>query len=65
MKHLFQWGSEYLIGKKEEPCTICGKPTKLIEIFFEAPICSFQCQKKIDRDYIKWASRSSSSEEDF
>lgn len=44
---------------------ICGKPTKLIEIFFEAPICSLQCQKKIDKDYIKWASRSSLHEEDF
>lgn len=57
METLLQWGSEFLVDKKNHPCMICGKPTKLIEIFFEAPICSPECQKEADEGYIKWASK--------
>ena len=56
MKTLLQWGSEYVVDKKERPCMICGKPTKFIEIFFEAPICCAKCQEEADKGYIEWAS---------
>lgn len=56
MKNIFQWNREYTLTDKEAPCEVCGKPTRLVEIFFEAPICSEECQKKIDADYRMWCS---------
>ena len=55
MKTLLQWGSEYIVDKKEHPCMICGKPTKFIEIFFDAPICCAKCQQEADEGYFDWA----------
>ena len=58
MKTILQWGSEYVVDeKKTHPCMECGKPTHFIEIFFEAPICSEECQIKADEAYIEWCEK--------
>lgn len=49
MKNLLQWGSEYIVSEKELPCMICGKPTKFVEIFFEARICCAKCQREAEK----------------
>ena len=49
MKTLLQWGSEYIVSKKELPCMICGKSTKFVEIFFEARICCAKCQREAEK----------------
>ena len=55
MKNLLQWGSEYVVDEeKTYPCSECGKPTHFVEIFYQVPICSKECQKKIDEDFAKW-----------
>ena len=66
MKNLLQWGSEYIVDEKHTaPCMVCGKPTHFVEIFFEGRICSEECQKKIDEEYVKWCSKGDSGEDDF
>ena len=55
MKTILQWGSEYVVDEKKiYPCSECGKPTHFIEIFYQVPVCSEECQKKIDKDFNKW-----------
>jgi len=41
----------FIIGKKNKPCWICGKPTNKIEINYEAHICSSECEKIADKRY--------------
>lgn len=47
--------SVYIIASENRKCANCGKTTRLIDIYYEVPICSWSCQddftKKLDE---KW-----------
>ena len=52
-KHLLQWGSEYWIADKSYACCECGRPTRLIDIIIQMPVCSAECAEKIDVEMEK------------
>jgi len=53
MQVLDQNGGElYLISKEKEPCVVCGKRTRQIEIHFDSRVCSFKCCKVLIDKYI-------------
>ena len=39
-------------GYNKQPCWNCGELTEYIDIDFEAPICSEECQSQKDSEYI-------------
>lgn len=43
-----------IVGSKEKPCLVCGKPTKYIDIFSEAHFCSKEC---FDKFYEEWGGK--------
>jgi len=43
---------EFVIGEKKEPCLICGKLTKKIEINYEGRICSKKCCREMDKRFF-------------
>lgn len=43
---------EYVLAKENRKCTVCGKDTKFIEINYEEPLCSDECCKKLDAEYM-------------
>ena len=38
----------YIFSDKYEPCCVCGKPTRRIEINYEAYICSLKCENILE-----------------
>jgi len=42
----------FIISKDYKPCWICGKLTNKIEINYEAYICSHECEKIADKQYL-------------
>ena len=40
-------------GYDKQPCWNCGALTEYIDINFEAPICSEECQAQKDDEYIQ------------
>jgi len=36
-----------------EPCQVCGKPSKYIEINFEAGFCSAECLMKFNDEFVR------------
>ena len=43
----------FIISKNKAPCWICKKLTNRIEINYEAFICSDECEKIADQEYIE------------
>ena len=41
--------AEVIISDNEHKCCICGKPTRYIEINYQAPFCSDECISEMDR----------------
>lgn len=41
--------AEVIISDIEHKCCICGKPTRYIEINYQAPFCSDKCISEMDR----------------
>ncbi|SEM93715.1 hypothetical protein SAMN05444955_103262 [Lihuaxuella thermophila] len=39
-------------ASKTEPCSICGKEARFVEISFESPICSAECAKQMWKQYV-------------
>ena len=37
----------------DEPCCVCGKPAKYIEINFEAGFCSAECLAKYNDGFVR------------
>ena len=48
---IMQNDENYIMSKEYKPCWICGKLTNRIEINYEAPICSYECEKIADKGY--------------
>lgn len=44
--------AEVIISENEHNCCICGKPTKYIEINYQAPFCSDECIREMDRQTV-------------
>lgn len=40
-------------GEHEEICILCGRPTRWVSLFFEAPLCSTECLESLEKDWIK------------
>ena len=38
-----------LRGRIARPCWCCGEPTEFVEINYEAPLCSEECEWAIDK----------------
>ena len=41
--------AEVIVSNNEHDCCICGKPTRYIEINYQAPFCSDECIAKMDK----------------
>lgn len=50
---LNKYMNNYILSKEERPCWVCGKPTKRIEINYEARICSDECEKVLEEEIEK------------
>ena len=59
------WGSEFIEANEPKPCAICGKPTRLVEIFYEMRYCSEECLREEDRRYKEWCDAHPMLEEEF
>lgn len=44
-------GLEFVISDEAKPCWHCETPTRLIEICFEAYLCSEECVRAKDAEY--------------
>lgn len=44
---------DFILSEKEMPCKVCRKLTKQIEIYFEARVCSDECQAILINRYMK------------
>lgn len=65
MKTINLWGSDFIESNEIKSCCICGKPTKWIEIYFEAPYCSKECLNIEDKRYEEWCENHPMIEEEF
>lgn len=62
MRTIHLWGSDFIESNEVKICSICGKPTKWIEIYYEAPYCSKECLNIEDKRYIAWCMKSEEGE---
>ena len=44
---------EVIVSDVDHACCVCGKPTRFIEICYEAPFCSRKCIREMDKLLIK------------
>lgn len=44
----------YLRTKRKYACCVCGQPTHFVEINYEAPFCSEECERAFT-DSIDWS----------
>lgn len=54
MNNIIMWDGEFIEASEPKPCTICGKPTKFIEICYESPYCSKECLEIEDKRCEEW-----------
>lgn len=45
--------NDIMLGKEENHCIICGRPTKFIEVCSEAYFCSDECVRAFDKMYFE------------
>ena len=45
--------NDIMLGKEENHCMICGRPTKFIEVCSEAYFCSDECVRAFDKMYFE------------